>query len=47
MGTEKKAGKKVETKLAPSLKKKFMAKVKKNKTSVAQVLRDLVQSYTN
>lgn len=45
MGIEKKAGKKVETKLAPSTYNKFKAKCKKNGTSQAQVLRDLVQGY--
>lgn len=45
MGIEKKSGAKVETKVALSLKKKFAAKVKKNKTSQAQALRDLIQGY--
>lgn len=45
MGTEKKNGERVSSKLATSLKKKFAAKVKKNKTSQAQAIRDLIQGY--
>jgi hypothetical protein len=45
MGTEKKAGKKVETFIAPSTFAKFKKKCEKNGTSMAQVLRDLVQGY--
>lgn len=41
----KAAGVKVETSIAPSLRKKFQAKVKKNNTNGAQVLRDFVQAY--
>lgn len=45
MGTEKKSGKKVESKLAGSLHAKFMRKCEKNGTSAAQVIRDLIQKY--
>jgi len=45
MGTEKKNGEKVETKVSQSLKAKFERKVKKNNTSMAQVIRDFIQSY--
>jgi hypothetical protein len=45
MGIEKKNGKKVETKLAASLFQQFKSKAKKSNTSMAQVLRDLVQGY--
>lgn len=45
MGLEKKNGKKVETQLAATLFQQFKSKVKKSKTSMAQVLRDLVQGY--
>lgn len=45
MGTEIKSGKKVESKLALSLKKKFTRTVKKNGTSEAQAIRDLIQGY--
>lgn len=45
MGTEIKRGKKVETKIAPSLYKKLKSLVKKQNTSVAQVLRDAIQAY--
>ena len=45
MGTESKSGVKVETRIAPSLHKKLKAKVHKQNTSVAQVIRDAVQAY--
>jgi hypothetical protein len=45
MGIEKKNGKKVETFLAASTHAKFKKKCKKNGTSIAQALRDLVQGY--
>lgn len=41
----KSAGVKVETSVAPSLRKKLQAKVKKNNTTASQVLRDYIQSY--
>lgn len=45
MGTEKKSGKTVETEIALSLHAKFQRKVKKENTSMAQVLRDFIQHY--
>lgn len=45
MAEVKSTGVKIETKIAPSLRKKLAAKAKKNNTSVAQVLRDFVQKY--
>lgn len=42
----KSKGQKLETTIAPSLHKKFRAKVRKNNTSMAQVIRDAVQAYT-
>lgn len=45
MPREKKTGSKTETFLAPSLKKKFKAKCKRNNISMAQVQRDLIQKY--
>lgn len=43
--TERKNGAKVETKVAPSLKKKFERKCKKQNISMAQVLRDFIQGF--
>lgn len=45
MAAEKKNGSRLETHVADSTKSKFQRKCKKNKTSMAQVLRDLVQDY--
>lgn len=45
MGTEKKRGHKVESKIASSLHKKLKAKVKKQNTSISQVIRDAIQAY--
>lgn len=45
MGTELKHGKTVETKIAHSLHEKFQRKVKKENTSMAQVMRDAIQNY--
>jgi hypothetical protein len=45
MAAEKKNGSRVETHVADSTKTKFERKCKKNKTTMAQVLRDFIQSY--
>jgi hypothetical protein len=43
MATEKKDGVKVETKLAPSLHKKFKSNCRKLNVSMSQRVRDLIQ----
>lgn len=45
MATEKKHGKKVETHLALTTHAKFKKKCEKNGTSMAQLIRDLIQLY--
>jgi hypothetical protein len=45
MGKEIKSGKKVESRIAASLDKRFAAKVRRLKTSKAQVIRDCIQSW--
>lgn len=45
MATEQKSGHTVETAIHHALKQKFKKKVKASGSSMAQVLRDLIQKY--
>jgi predicted HicB family RNase H-like nuclease len=45
MGTEKKSGVKVESSVAVSLHRKLRAKARKSNSSIAQIIRDLLQKY--